>query len=107
MAVTVTNVSDMLLLVRLRSGSTLRLPPGRRTGELADGEVLDNPRVDTLKERRLVRIDAAPAGSAETAEAATAEPAEAAGAAGSAEATEPSKPQRGRSGSKASEGSAG
>jgi hypothetical protein len=90
MALTVTNVSGMLLLIRLRSGSTLRLRPGGRTGELADAEIRDNPRVDTLVERGLVRVDdvAAPPP-------APAEPVESA---------ETGKSRRGRSEPKASEG---
>ena len=56
MAVTVKNVSGMVLLIRLRSGGSLHLGPGERTGELADAEVRDNPRVDTLVERGLARI---------------------------------------------------
>ena len=89
MALTVTNVSGMLLLIRLRSGDTLRLRPGERTGELADAEVRDNPRVDTLVERSLVRIDVAapPPAPAET--------------------TESAETRRGRSAPKASEGSDG
>src|SRR5437763_1117365 len=61
---TVTNVSGMLLQIRLRSGDSLHLRPGEQTGELADAEVQDNPRVDTLVDRGLVRVDdvaAAPA----------------------------------------------
>lgn len=100
MAVTVTNVSGMVLLIRLRSGRSLHLAPGEPTGELADAEVMDNPRVDTLVERGLVRIDplAAP----------PAEPSDTTEAAQTAEAAEPAKPRRGRSAPKASaEGASG
>jgi hypothetical protein len=61
MAVTVTNVSGMVLPIRLRSGATLRLRPGKQTDALADAEIRDNPRVDTLEERGLVTIDPVPA----------------------------------------------
>jgi len=63
MAVTVTNVSSMVLPIRLRSGATLRLRPGKQTDALADAEVRDNPRVDTLEKRGLVTIDPVPAAS--------------------------------------------
>jgi|1186.fasta_scaffold05488_2 hypothetical protein len=84
MAVTVTNVSGMVLPIRLRSGATLRLRPGKQTDALADAEVRDNPRVDTLEERGLVRIDPVLAASAPPAEdaGAAAAPAESTGAGG-------------------------
>jgi hypothetical protein len=100
MALTVTNVSGMVLLIRLRSGDSLHLGPGERTGELADAEVRDNPRVDTLVERGLVRIGDVAAAPADTA------PAESTESADAAAPTETAKPGRGRSAAKAAEGSA-
>ena len=48
------------LVVPLSSGGSVRLSPGEVTGELADVEVANNPKVDKLLERRL--IDVEPAG---------------------------------------------
>jgi hypothetical protein len=106
MAVTVTNVSRMVLLIRLRSGGSLHLRPGERTGELADAEVRHNPRVDTLVERSLVHIDDVPAETAGSVEdAPTAEDVQETAAADEAGAT---KPRRQRAGAKASgEGASG
>jgi hypothetical protein len=102
MAVTVTNVSDMVLLIRLRTGGSVHLRPGERTGELAGAEVYHNPRVDTLVERRLVRIDDVAAAPAETTEtSASGETVEATAT------SETAKPRRGRAASKASEGGSG
>jgi hypothetical protein len=99
MAVTVTNVSDMVLLIRLRTGGSVHLRPGERTGELAGAEVYHNPRVDTLVERHLVRIDDVAAAPTEATEATA--------SGETTEAAEPAKPRRGRTASKPSEGGSG
>ena len=60
MALTVTNVSRTLVVVRLISGESIHLRPGERTGELAEAEIRGNPQVETLAERHLVSVDAVP-----------------------------------------------
>lgn len=59
MAQVVTNMTDRLVLVRLRSGATVHLGSGESTAELDDSDVLDNPRLTPLIERAVVRVDTA------------------------------------------------
>jgi hypothetical protein len=54
----VTNMTDRLVLVRLRSGATVHLGGGQSSPELEDADVLDNPRLAPLLERAVVRVDA-------------------------------------------------
>jgi hypothetical protein len=62
-AVTVTNLSRDMMLIRLRSGETIHLHAGEVTAELPDAEIVGNPRVDVLIERHQVAVKevAAPA----------------------------------------------
>jgi hypothetical protein len=50
-------VSSGPLLVPLVRGGTLRLSPGRVSGELDDVEVLDNAKVEKLRAMRLIDVE--------------------------------------------------
>jgi hypothetical protein len=45
------------LMVPLSGGGSVRLSPGEVTGELPDVEVMDNAKVDKLRERRLIHVE--------------------------------------------------
>lgn len=45
------------LMVPLSGGGSVRLSPGEVTGELSDVEVMDNAKVDKLRERRLIQVE--------------------------------------------------
>jgi hypothetical protein len=45
------------LLVPLASGGSVRLSPGEVSDELADVEVTNNPKIDKLRDRRLVVVE--------------------------------------------------
>jgi hypothetical protein len=68
MPVVVTNLSSSPLLLRLTSGATLRLSPGSASEALADVEVQKNPKVDRLRDQRVILVEPA---TGERAEAAT------------------------------------
>ena len=53
----VTNRSSAPVLLRLRSGPTLHLAPGEHSASLHSAEVMRNPRIESLRERRLVDVD--------------------------------------------------
>ena len=48
------------LLVPLMTGGTQRLEPGEVSGELADVEVAHNPKIDKLRDRRLITVEEVP-----------------------------------------------
>lgn len=57
MPVTFVNRSALRpLLVPLRSGKTLRLPPGGSSEKLSDREAEDNPKVDKLRRQGLLDV---------------------------------------------------
>lgn len=45
------------LVVPLSGGGSARLSPGEATDELPDVEVMNNPKVDKLRERRLIDVE--------------------------------------------------
>jgi hypothetical protein len=52
----ITNTSNGPVLIRLRSGATLRLVSGEQSPELEDPEVNDNPRLERLLVRHLITV---------------------------------------------------
>jgi hypothetical protein len=45
------------LVVPLSGGGSARLSPGEATDELPDVEVMNNPKVDKLRQRRLIDVE--------------------------------------------------
>jgi hypothetical protein len=56
LAVTVTNASRNLVLIRTRSGPTIYLDSGEQTDELPEHEIIGNPDVEPLRERGLITV---------------------------------------------------
>lgn len=57
MPFTLTNtLSSGPLVIFLASGATVRLSPGQTSGELADVEVLDNPKIEKLLQRGVLEV---------------------------------------------------
>jgi hypothetical protein len=64
------------VVVNLNGGAAVRLSPGQASGELPDAEVDGNPKVDKLREQRLITVEAVALPRSEPAQREAAEPSE-------------------------------